>query len=62
MTVILSQPDVSDVDTAVDDSEPFPNNTRGAALKSDRQDNVGVGWGEPGKDQNIEGICKWTLF
>ena len=57
VTISMTQPNVSDVATVVDDSTPFPENTRGEALKSDSQNHVGVGWGEPDADQNIEGIC-----
>ena len=61
MTVALAKPDVSEVSTHIDDSAPFPNNTRGEALQSDSQVHVGVAWEEPDEDENIDAICKKVL-
>ena len=58
-----SQKSVHNMTTSVDDTEPFDYTTIDVpAVKTSRQDGVGVTWDKPHKDENIDSVSSWLML
>ena len=58
-----SQKSVHNMTTSVDDTEPFDYTTIDVpAVKTSRQDGVGVTWDKPHKDENINSVSSWLML
>ena len=58
-----SQKSVHNMTTSVDDTEPFDYTTVDVpAVKTSRQDGVGVTWDKPHKDENIDSVSSWLML
>ena len=58
-----SQKSVHNMTTLVDDTEPFDYTTIDVqAVKTSRQDGVGVTWDKPHKDENIDSVRSWLML
>ena len=59
VTIKVASPGVN-VTTAMEDTEPFSDTVADVpAVKTSRQDRVGVTWEKPPKEENIDGVCKF---
>ena len=56
---MLDSPDVSGTDTSLPGTETLGSD--GKAVKTKKQDEVTVEWGEP-RAENIEGVCKFFMI
>ena len=60
VTIKTESPNVDNMTTSMEDTEPFDDTaTDVPAVKTSRQDSVGVTWDKPPKDENIDGVCKF---
>ena len=62
VTIKTQSPNVDNMTTSVDDMEPFDDTTDIKAVKTSRQDGVGVTWDKPPKDENINSVSSWLLM
>ena len=62
VTIKTQSPNVDNITTSMEDTEPFDDTTTDIpAVKTSRQDGVGVTWDKPPKDENIDGMCKFLV-
>ena len=54
-------PSTDSMTTSETDTEPFDNVESVPAVKTSRQDSVGVGWEKPSEEEHIDGICESLL-
>ena len=60
VTIKTVSPSVDNITTVMEDTEPFGDAAGDEpAVKTSRQNGVGVTWDKPPKDENIDGMCKF---
>ena len=62
VTIKTPSPNVHNMTTSVDDTEPFDDTIYVPAVKTSRQDGVGVTWDKPPKDENIDSVSSWLML
>ena len=56
VTILTVTPNTANMSTSPVDTEPFTGNE--AAVRTRRQDEVGVAWEKPPPEEHIDGVCE----
>ena len=59
VTILTVQPSADNITTVTEDTEPFDKTSSSvSAVKTSRQDSVGVAWTKPPDEEHIDGVCE----
>ena len=58
VTILTTAPKADNIATTTEGTEPFGTSSNDTAVKTSRQDSVGVAWDKPPAQEHIDGVCE----